>query len=166
MWKAKSWNLLVLDAGAVVGVARLLLDKYECHIFYMSAKETFLGIMTLMIKHEWSAKKPTQLNNNALQMCVCVCVPVHRNLSVVFDLVRRQTHTQEESAQSTLYILLYSEWNVCISEPKLKTGCVTSITRIHSDVCTSWQLDLKEMMSYLGEINIYSSSSSTVFCSI
>lgn len=62
----------MLDAGAVVGVARLLLDKYECHIFYMSAKETFLGIMTLMIKHEWSAKKPIQLNNNAQQMCVCV----------------------------------------------------------------------------------------------
>lgn len=34
---------------AVVYVARLLLDKFECHIFYMSSEETFFGkIMTLI----------------------------------------------------------------------------------------------------------------------
>lgn len=39
--------------------ARLLLDKFECYIFYMSAKETFLGNNDAdkRNKHEWSNKK-------------------------------------------------------------------------------------------------------------
>lgn len=109
-------------------IARLLLNKFECHIFYMSFKETsceriktvisgkgaeaYINTLAHTVRIEWIAEQQWFVQYIAhVWVWVCMNEFIYRNLSVVFDLQSKSKPKHRREMYVSARIIIVSELN-------------------------------------------------------